>query len=86
MKRFGLSADYQYQGGRQSWFESNTQYDQRLSDYFDTNFGISYVAKKFDANLLLNNTLNRKLYSGYRGGQGEYAWTYNAPRNFRDYQ
>lgn len=83
LKGFGLSAGYQYQGGRQSWFGSNTQYDQRLPDYFDTNFGISYVAKKFDVNLLLNNTLNRKLYSGYRGGAGEYAWIYNAPRNFR---
>ena len=70
LKGFGLSAGYQYQGGRQSWYGTNAQLDQRLPYYFDTNFGISYVAKKFDVNLLLNNVLNRKLYSGYRGDQG----------------
>ncbi|MDM1554094.1 MULTISPECIES: TonB-dependent siderophore receptor [Chryseobacterium] len=83
MKGFGISAGYQYQGGRQSWYGVDAKKDQSLPDYFDTNFGLSYVAKKFDVNLLLNNTLNRKLYSGYRGDAGEYAWIYNAPRNWR---
>ncbi|PTT77409.1 MULTISPECIES: TonB-dependent siderophore receptor [unclassified Chryseobacterium] len=83
LKGFGISAGYQYQGGRQSWFGTTAKYDQRLEDYFDTNFGISYAAKKFDVNLLLNNTLNRKLYSGYRSDDGSYAWIYNAPRNWR---
>ena len=83
LKGFGISAGYQYQGGRQSWFGVDATKDQSLPDYFDTNFGVSYVAKKFDINLLLNNTLNRKLYSGYRGDGGEYAWIYNAPRNWR---
>lgn len=80
---FGISAGYQYQGGRQSWFGTSAKNDQRLEDYFDTNFGISYVAKKFDVNLILNNVLNRKLYSGYRSDDGSYAWIYNAPRNWR---
>lgn len=83
MKGFGISAGYQYQGGRQSWFGVSATKDQSLPDYFDTNFGVSYVAKKFDVNLMLNNVLNRKLYSGYRGDAGEYAWIYNAPRNWR---
>lgn len=83
LKGFGISAGYQYQGGRQSWFGTNAKQDQRLEDYFDTNFGISYAAKKFDVNLLLNNVLNRKLYSGYRPDDGSYAWIYNAPRNWR---
>ncbi|HCM34800.1 TonB-dependent siderophore receptor [Chryseobacterium sp.] len=83
LKGFGISAGYQYQGGRQSWFGVDATKDQSLPDYFDTNFGVSYAAKKFDINLLLNNTLNRKLYSGYRGDGGEYAWIYNAPRNWR---
>ncbi|MFN1218426.1 TonB-dependent siderophore receptor [Chryseobacterium kwangjuense] len=83
LKGFGVSAGYQYQGGRQSWFGTNAKQDQRLEDYFDTNFGISYAAKKFDVNLLLNNVLNRKLYSGYRPDDGSYAWIYNAPRNWR---
>lgn len=83
LKGFGISAGYQYQGGRQSWFGTTAKYDQSLEDYFDTNFGISYVAKKFDVNLLLNNVLNRKLYSGYRSDDGSYAWIYNAPRNWR---
>ncbi|MFP3592181.1 TonB-dependent siderophore receptor [Chryseobacterium sp. SIMBA_038] len=80
---FGLSAGYQYQGGRQSWFGTSAKQDQTLEDYFDTNFGISYAAKKFDVNLILNNVLNRKLYSGYRNDDGSYAWIYNAPRNWR---
>lgn len=83
LKGFGISAGYQYQGGRQSWFGTTAKYDQSLEDYFDTNFGISYVAKKFDVNLLLNNVLNKKLYSGYRSDDGSYAWIYNAPRNWR---
>ncbi|PIF43938.1 iron complex outermembrane receptor protein [Chryseobacterium sp. 52] len=83
LKGFGISAGYQYQGGRQSWFGTSAKQDQSLEDYFDTNFGISYVAKKFDVNLLLNNVLNRKLYSGYRPDDGSYAWIYNAPRNWR---
>lgn len=83
LKGFGISAGYQYQGGRQSWFGTTAKYDQSLEDYFDTNFGISYAAKKFDVNLLLNNVLNRKLYSGYRSDDGSYAWIYNAPRNWR---
>jgi iron complex outermembrane receptor protein len=83
LKGFGISAGYQYQGGRQSWFGTTAKYDQSLEDYFDTNFGISYAAKKFDINLLLNNVLNRKLYSGYRSDDGSYAWIYNAPRNWR---
>jgi iron complex outermembrane receptor protein len=83
MKGFGISAGYQYQGGRQSWFGVAATKDQSLPDYFDTNFGVSYVAKKFDVNLILNNVLNKKLYSGYRGDAGEYAWIYNAPRNWR---
>ena len=83
LKGFGLSAGYQYQGGRQSWFGTSAQYDQSLEDYFDTNFGISYTAKKFDVNLILNNALNRKLYSGYRNDDGSYAWIYNATRNWR---
>ncbi|NML68781.1 TonB-dependent siderophore receptor [Chryseobacterium sp. RP-3-3] len=83
LKGFGISAGYQYQGGRQSWFGTTAKYDQSLEDYFDTNFGISYVAKKFDVNLLLNNVLNRKLYSGYRSDDGSYAWIYNTPRNWR---
>ncbi|MGG5209460.1 TonB-dependent siderophore receptor [Chryseobacterium sp. MIQD13] len=83
LKGFGISAGYQYQGGRQSWFGTTAKYDQSLEDYFDTNFGISYTAKKFDINLLLNNVLNRKLYSGYRSDDGSYAWIYNAPRNWR---
>jgi len=83
LKGFGISAGYQYQGGRQSWFGTTAKYDQSLEDYFDTNFGISYVARKFDVNLLLNNVLNRKLYSGYRSDDGSYAWIYNAPRNWR---
>ncbi|WP_261510410.1 TonB-dependent siderophore receptor [Chryseobacterium paludis] len=83
LKGFGLSAGYQYQGGRQSWFGTSAALDQSLEDYFDTNFGISYAAKKFDVNLLLNNALNRKLYSGYRSDDGSYAWIYNAPRNWR---
>ncbi|MET3537043.1 TonB-dependent siderophore receptor [Chryseobacterium limigenitum] len=80
---FGISAGYQYQGGRQSWFGTSAKQDQTLEDYFDTNFGISYTAKKFDVNLILNNVLNRKLYSGYRNDDGSYAWIYNAPRNWR---
>ncbi|MEH7890122.1 TonB-dependent siderophore receptor [Elizabethkingia meningoseptica] len=83
LKGFGISAGYQYQGGRQSWYGVTATNDQRLPDYFDTNFGISYAAKKFDVNLILNNTLNRKLYSGYRDDAGGYAWIYNAPRNWR---
>lgn len=83
LKGFGISAGYQYQGGRQSWFGTNASYDQKLPDYFDTNFGLSYVARKFDVNFILNNVLNRKLYSGYRDDVGTYAWIYNAPRNWR---
>ncbi|MBB6371183.1 TonB-dependent siderophore receptor [Chryseobacterium shigense] len=83
LKGFGISAGYQYQGGRQSWFGTSAKQDQSLEDYFDTNLGISYAAKKFDVNLLLNNVLNRKLYSGYRPDDGSYTWIYNAPRNWR---
>lgn len=91
LKGFGISAGYQYQGGRVSWYGTNSG-NQSLPDYFDTNFGISYRAKKFDINLMLNNAFNRKLFSGYYDpgyntpndrSDDKYVWIYNAPRNWR---
>lgn len=83
LKGFGISAGYQYQAGRESWFGTSAAFDQSLPDYFDTNFGVSYSAKKFDVNFILNNVLNKKLYSGYRSDDASYVWIYNAPRNWR---
>ncbi len=91
LKGFGISAGYQYQGGRVSWYGTNSG-NQSLPDYFDTNFGITYRARKFDVNLMLNNAFNRKLFSGYYDpgyntpndtSDDKYVWIYNAPRNWR---
>lgn len=92
MKGFGISAGYQYQGGRTAWFASQAKaFSDKLPDYVDTNLGISYSAKKFDINLLLNNVLNKKNYGGYTfdgdwmnpGASPVYAYMYSAPRNWR---
>lgn len=87
---FGISAGYQYQGGRTVWFSNhNYNYTDKLPDYLDTNFGLSYVHRKFEINAMLNNVLNKKNYGGYtfedwqNPGKPVYAYLYSAPRNWR---
>jgi iron complex outermembrane receptor protein len=60
---FGLSVGYQYQVGRSPWFVSETAQDN-LPDYFRLDGGVTYKKDKFAVNLLVNNILNKYLYSG----------------------
>ncbi len=92
LKGFGISAGYQYQGGRVAWFPNQSDYfSSKLPDYVDTNLGVSYTHRKFDVNFILNNVLNRKNYGGYTFGSDwqnpdkdpVYAYMYSAPRNWR---
>lgn len=92
LKGFGISVGYQYQGGRTAWFANQSKFfSDKLIDYIDTNFGVSYSAKRFDVNFIVNNVLNKRNYGGYTfdgdwmnpGKTPVYAYMYSAPRNWR---
>ena len=79
----GLSLGYQYQVGRAPWYISpdNTT---ALPDYFRLDGGVSYQIKKVYINLIVNNILNKYLYSGgYYSYSDMYYWQAEAGTNAR---
>ena len=80
---FGLSLGYQYQVERAPWYISpdNTT---SLPDYFRLDGGVSYQIKKVYINLIVNNILNKYLYSGgYYSYTDMYYWQAEAGTNAR---
>ncbi|MEO5890760.1 MAG: TonB-dependent receptor [Ferruginibacter sp.] len=60
---FGISLGYQYQVKRSPWYVfDNSQ--NALPDYFRLDGGLSYQKEKIGFNLVINNILNKYLYSG----------------------
>lgn len=80
---FGVSLGYQYQVKRAPWYISpdNTN---TLPDYFRLDGGLSYQIKKLSINLIVNNILNKYLYSGgYYSYTTMYYWQAEAGTNAR---
>jgi iron complex outermembrane receptor protein len=80
---FGVSLGYQYQIKRAPWYISpdNTG---TLPDYFRVDGGLSYQIKKVSVNLIVNNILNKYLYSGgYYSYSKMYYWQAEAGTNLR---
>lgn len=65
----GVSLGYQYQVNRAPWFISPDN-NKMLPDYFRMDGSLSYQKNKVSVNLVVNNILNKYLYSG-----GYYSWT-----------
>jgi iron complex outermembrane receptor protein len=79
----GLSLGYQYQVKRAPWYISpdNTN---ALPDYFRLDGGVSYQIKKVHINLIVNNILDKYLYSGgYYSYTDMYYWQAEAGTNAR---
>jgi iron complex outermembrane receptor protein len=60
---FGISMGYQYQAKRSPWFVFDGTANS-LPDYFRMDGSISYQRKNIGFNLVVNNILNKYLYSG----------------------
>ncbi|WP_290792810.1 TonB-dependent receptor [Flavihumibacter sp. UBA7668] len=60
---FGISVGYQYQAKRSPWFVFDGT-ENSLPDYFRMDGSISYQRKNIGLNLVVNNILNKYLYSG----------------------
>lgn len=65
---FGISIGYQYQVDRSPWYVFDNS-EQSLPDYFRLDGSLSYQREKIGFNLVVNNILNKYLYSG-----GPYDW------------
>jgi iron complex outermembrane receptor protein len=79
----GLSLGYQYQVKRAPWYISpdNTN---ALPDYFRLDGGVSYQIKKVYINLIVNNILDKYLYSGgYYSYSNMHYWQAEAGTNAR---
>ena len=80
---FGLSGGYQYQAKRVAgtgFTKSN------LPDYIRFDAGISYTKGKFNISTVVNNLLDRKLFTQGTAAAtpaGYYTWIYDMPRNAR---
>ncbi|MBL7768243.1 MAG: TonB-dependent receptor [Flavipsychrobacter sp.] len=60
---FGISMGYQYQAKRSPWFVFDGT-ENSLPDYFRMDGSLSYQRKNIGFNLVVNNILNKYLYSG----------------------
>lgn len=60
----GLSLGYQWQIDRISWYVWDGS-SQKLPDYFRLDGGISWQKDKFKCSLVINNILDKYLYSGF---------------------
>jgi len=79
----GFSLGYQYQVKRSPWYVFDGSANS-LPDYFRLDGGISYQREKIGFNLLVNNILDKYLYSGapYTWG-GFYYWQAEPGTNLR---
>jgi iron complex outermembrane receptor protein len=60
---FGISLGYQYQVKRSPWYVFDGS-ENSLPDYFRLDGGLSYQKEKIGFNLVVNNILDKYLYSG----------------------
>ncbi len=81
IKGLGISAGYQWQMQRSSWFIWDGS-EQSLPDYFRLDGVISWQSKRFNLALNVNNLLNEYLYSGSPYANYFY-WQSEPGRNFR---
>lgn len=80
---FGISVGYQYQAKRSPWYVFDGSANS-LPDYFRLDGGLSYQREKIGFNLLVNNLLDKYLYSGAPYSWGEYYyWQAEPGTNFR---
>lgn len=79
----GFSVGYQYQAKRSPWYVFDGSANS-LPDYFRLDGGVSYQRNKIGFNVLVNNILNKYLYSGspYSWG-GYYYWQAEPGTNLR---
>lgn len=80
---FSLSAGYQLLMGRTERFPNATS--QPLEDNFRLDVGAGWNNEKYKINLIVNNVLNRKMYStAWRNGANDmYYWVQMAPIHAR---
>jgi iron complex outermembrane receptor protein len=79
----GISLGYQYQVDIKPWFASNESKYQ-LPDYFRVDGGLTYTKNKMTFNLIVNNILNKYLYSGgYYTSSKMYYWQTEPGTNLR---
>ncbi len=77
----GLSLGYQYQLKRSPWYVFDGSQNS-LPDYFRLDGGLLYQKEKIGFNLLVNNILNKYLYSGAPYGN-YYYWQAEPGTNLR---
>jgi len=75
---------YQVQIKRTPWYVFDNSV-QNLPDYFRVDGSLSYQVDKLAFNLVVNNILNKYLYSGgyYNYGGGYYYWQSEPGTNLR---
>lgn len=79
----GLSVGYQYQAKRSPWYVFDGS-QQSLPDYFRLDGSVSYQKDKLSFNLVVNNILNKYLYSGsFYNWSNFYYWQAEAGTNVR---
>ncbi|MCV9928360.1 TonB-dependent receptor [Flavobacterium sp. LS1R49] len=78
----GLSLGYQYQVDRSPWFVSKDQ-NSMLPNYFRVDGGVTYQKGKMIYNVIVNNVLNKYLYSGGKYNPGYYYWQAEPGTNVR---
>lgn len=77
----GISLGYQYQVKRSSWYVFDGS-SKSLPNYFRMDGSVSYTRNKLSYNLVVNNILNKYLYSG--GPYADYYyWQAEAGTNLR---
>lgn len=69
----GISLGYQYQVKRAPWYVFDNTV-QSLPDYFRVDGGVSYTKDKLSFNIVVNNMLNKYLYSGAFYNWGPYYY------------
>jgi iron complex outermembrane recepter protein len=78
----GLSLGYQYQVDRKPWFASNDE--TQLPDYFRLDGGITYTKNKMTYNILVNNIIDKYLFTGgYYTYNQTYYWQSEPGTNVR---
>ncbi|HTE10054.1 MAG TPA: TonB-dependent receptor [Chitinophagaceae bacterium] len=84
---FGISLGYQYQAKRSPWYVFDNSKNS-LPDYFRMDGSLSYKKEKMSFNLVVNNILNKYLFSGApydSGGPNDqyYYWQAEPGTNLR---
>ncbi|MCC6286384.1 MAG: TonB-dependent receptor [Chitinophagaceae bacterium] len=79
----GISVGYQYQAKRSPWYVFDGS-EQSLPDYFRLDGSLSYQKDKMSFNLVINNILNKYLYSGaFYNWSNFYYWQAEPGANLR---